>query len=134
MAERPDVVTDAEPTTTVSAVPAAFAMSEEKLPARTDKPTDTEQSEPVSNEMDPEPFEMNSLNVTLMLLVTDTPVASFSGLTDERVGATESIVIDSAEDLEDVFPAASACTFVISHTPSASDGKVHVEPEVFPDI
>lgn len=130
----PDVVIPDEPTAMVSAVPAALAISEVKLPARTDKPTNTEQLEPVRREIVPVPFAIVSLNVTLMLLENETPVASVVGLTDERVGAAVSIVIDRAADRDEVFPIASACTVVISHTPSASDGKVHVAPEVLPDI
>jgi hypothetical protein len=130
----PDVVIPDEPTAIVSAVPAALAISEVKLPARTDKPTNTEQLEPVRREIVPVPFAIVSLNVTLMLLENETPVASVVGLTEERVGGAVSIVIDNAEDREDVLPAASACTVVINHTPSASDGKVHVVPEVLPDI
>ena len=56
------------------------------------------------------------------------------GSVHETVGSTESIVIDCAADLDDMFPIASACTVVISHTPSASDGNTHVDPDVLPTI
>ena len=60
--------------------------------------------------------------------------AGVDGSVHETVGLTESTVIDCAADLDDVFPITSACTVVINHTPSASDGRVHAEPEVLPDI
>jgi hypothetical protein len=130
----PDVVIPDELTGTASAVPKACTTLEVKLPTCIDILIEAVQSEAVRSERVPEPLAMDSLNVTLMLLDNKTPVASVVGLTEERVGAAVSIVIDNAEDREDVLPAASACTVVISHTPSASDGKVHVAPEVLPDI
>jgi len=130
----PDVVIPDELTGTASAVPKACTKLEVKLPTCMDMLIEAVQSEAVIRERVPEPLAMDSLNVTLMLLENETPVASVVGLTEESVGAAVSIVIDSGEVREDVLPAASACTVVINHTPSASDGKVHVVPEVLPDI
>lgn len=134
VATEPDVVIPDDPTATVSAVPKACTELDDKLPICKLTLTNAVQSEAVSRESVPDPLAMDSLKVSRILLVTETPVASVVGLTDERVGAPVSIVTDNAEDREDVLPVASACTVVINHTPSASDGNVHVDPDVLPDI